>query len=306
MGIKRIVDTSFWTDGKVDEFSPEDKYFLLYLLTNPFARQLGIYEISIKQAAFQMGYSVEAFNALIDRFENKYNMIIYSKETNEIAIKNYLRHSVMKGGKPVEDCIKHDMEKVKNKALIGKVFAKLSLYDDLNATVKKIIDGYDNDNNNDNDNDNDRTVDVSYHDTPHDTSHDTSTYRQHARFTKPKEIKDCCNERQQPSGRVSNPKKLNNLDFDLCWKEYPNKKGKNKITKKALAELDKLGTEKVLLAIGRYKAEIERNKTDMQYIQHGSTFFNGGYADYLADDWKPPARRSGDGLPVYDDFEIPF
>ena len=33
MGIKRIVDTSFWTDGKVDEFSPEDKYFLLYLLT---------------------------------------------------------------------------------------------------------------------------------------------------------------------------------------------------------------------------------------------------------------------------------
>ena len=96
------------------------------------------------------------------------------------------------------------------------------------------------------------------------------------------------------------------FDLERCWKEYPNKKGKSKITKKALKELDKLGTEKVLLAIRRYKTEIERNGTDMQYIQHGSTFFNGGYADYLADDWKPPARRSGDGLPVYDDFVIPF
>lgn len=100
--------------------------------------------------------------------------------------------------------------------------------------------------------------------------------------------------------------KTDHFDLDRCWREYPNKKGKNKITKKALAELDKLGTEKVLLAIGRYKAEIERNKTDMQYIQHGSTFFNGGYADYIAEDWKLPERKNGDGLPVYDDFEIPF
>ena len=30
MGIKRIVDTGFWTDGKVEDFSPEDKYFMLY------------------------------------------------------------------------------------------------------------------------------------------------------------------------------------------------------------------------------------------------------------------------------------
>lgn len=273
MGIKRIVDTSFWTDGKVDEFSPEDKYFMLYLLTNPFAKQLGIYEISIKQAAFQMGYSVEAFNALIDRFENKYNMIIYSKETNEIAIKNYLRHSVMKGGKPVEDCIKQDMEKVKNKALIGKVFSKLILYDDLNTTVKKIIDEYDKDNDIHNDNDNDRSVDVSYHDTPHDTYHDTSTYRQHTHFAPPK------------------IEEVSNFDLERCWKEYPNKKGKSKITKKALKELDKLGTEKVLLAIRRYKTEIERNGTDMQYIQHGSTFFNGGYLDYLSDNWQPPERK---------------
>lgn len=161
MGIKRIVDTSFWTDGKVDEFSPEDKYFMLYLLTNPFSKQLGIYEISIKQAAFQMGYSVDAFKVLLDRFENKYNMILFSKETNEIAIINFLRHSVMKGGKPVEDCIRKEMSLVKNKSLIDFVFSRLHDRDDLNETVRKIVDEYINENDihndNDNENENERT-----------------------------------------------------------------------------------------------------------------------------------------------------
>lgn len=176
MGIKRIVDVSFWTDGKVDEFSPEDKYFMLYLLTNPFTKQLGIYEISVKQAAFQMGCSVDAFNVLLDRFENKYGMIAYSKSTSEIAILNYLRHSVMKGGKPVEDCIKQDIQRVKNKDLIMQVFDKVGKHDDLNATVKKVIDEYINENelHKNNDNDNDRTGNVSYYDTYHDTCDESS------------------------------------------------------------------------------------------------------------------------------------
>ncbi|BAX71292.1 hypothetical protein [Leuconostoc suionicum] len=46
MAIKRIVDTRFWNDNKViDTFSVEDKYFLLYLMTNPESTQLGIYKL---------------------------------------------------------------------------------------------------------------------------------------------------------------------------------------------------------------------------------------------------------------------
>lgn len=168
MGIKRIVDTSFWTDGKVDDFTPEDKYFMLYLLTNPFTTQLGIYEISVKQVAFQLGYSIESVISLLDRFEKKYGIIIYSKSTNEIAILNFLRHSIMKGGKPVEDCIKKEMLKVKNKSLISKVFLYIAEKDDLNETVKKIINKYEIQNDNDNDND------VSSHDSSHDTYNESS------------------------------------------------------------------------------------------------------------------------------------
>ena len=164
VGVKRIVDTSFWTDGKVDEFSPEDKYFMLYLLTNPFSTQLGIYEISIKQVAFHLGYSIDTVKSLIERFEKTYGIIVFSDTTNEIAIKNFLRHSIIKGGKPVEDCIKKEMSKVKNKKLISKVFRHISEKDDLNDTVKKIISEFQNENHNDNEiqNDNDNDNEVSY------------------------------------------------------------------------------------------------------------------------------------------------
>ena len=180
MGIKRIVDTSFWTDGKVDDFSPEDKYFLLYLLTNPFSTQLGIYEISIKQVAFQMGYSVDAVKVLIDRFENKYGMILFSPATNEIAIKNFLRHSIIKGGAPVRDCLIKEIKKVKNKDLVARVFAHIKDSESLNETVKKIIDEYEekngtlyysNEKQNDNENENDN--EVSYPDTGNVSSNDT-------------------------------------------------------------------------------------------------------------------------------------
>ena len=142
MGIKRIVDTSFWTDPGCDEFTAEDKYFMVYLLTSPFTTQLGIYEISIKNAAFQLGYSIESVKNLIDRFEKKYGIIIYSKETREIAIKNYLRHSIIKGGAPVRDCLIKEINQVKNKDLIARVFSHIKGNENLNETVKSIIEEY--------------------------------------------------------------------------------------------------------------------------------------------------------------------
>ena len=185
MGIKRIVDTSFWTDGKVEEFTPEDKYFMLYLLTNPQTTQLGIYEISMKRTAYELGYSVDAVRALVERFEKVHGVIIYSKETNEIAIKNFLRHSVIKGGKPVEDCIISEIAKVKDRSLISKVFGYLKTKDGLNATVNKIISDFEYDNEIDNDNDNENENDVSLS----RYAHDTPTYREKPSKSKPNKHK---------------------------------------------------------------------------------------------------------------------
>jgi uncharacterized phage protein (TIGR02220 family) len=182
MGLKRNVDTSFWTDSKVDEWSPEDKYFMLYLMTSPFTTQLGIYEISIKQAAFQLGYSIDTVKVLLERFEKKYGMIYFSPETNEVAIKTSLCHSIVKGGAPVRDCLVKELKKVKNRDLIAKVFSHIKGRENLNETVAKLIAEYEekngvlnycNEKNNENDKDNDN--DVSYPDSYNESSTNRSS-----------------------------------------------------------------------------------------------------------------------------------
>ena len=165
--VKRMVSTNFWLDSKVvDEFTPEDKYFFLYLLTNPHTTQLGIYELNQKQAAFELGYSVETVGALLERFEKKYGIITYNKPTKEVVIKNYLIHSIIKGGKPVEDCLAKEISQVKDQNLISILFESLiSKEDIINETVRIVINKYLNktknneeENDNDNDNENERFV----------------------------------------------------------------------------------------------------------------------------------------------------
>ena len=69
--VKRVIGTDFWLDEKVvDMFSPEDKLFYLYLLSNPHTTQLGIYPVAKKVMAFELGYSLESVKVLLDRFEN--------------------------------------------------------------------------------------------------------------------------------------------------------------------------------------------------------------------------------------------
>lgn len=169
--MKRIIDTAFWTDDKIVElFSPEDKLFFLYLMTNPHSTQLGIYHINKKIMAFELGYSMETVAVLLDRFESKYDLIKYSEETSEVAIKNYLKHSIVKGGFPVECLLKKEIENVKNKALLGYVYGNLSNADNLNQTVKEILIYINNILINNNVNENA----VSYHDSYNDSCHDSS------------------------------------------------------------------------------------------------------------------------------------
>lgn len=118
--------------------------------------------------AFELGYSLDTINVLLDRFENRYKIIKYSKETKEIAIKNYLKYSIVKGGKPVEDLLTKEISKVKDKQLMNFVYDNVISYSSINESVKNILEKYNNDNVNDNDND------VSYHDSYDDSYHDTS------------------------------------------------------------------------------------------------------------------------------------
>ena len=118
----RMVRTDFWKNPIVsEEMTPEDKYFYLYLLTNPHTTQIGIYKITKKQMAFDLGYSIESVHSLMERFTLHHKLIRYNPKTRELAMKNWGRYNLDKGGKPMMDCILSELKDVEDLSLIQYV-----------------------------------------------------------------------------------------------------------------------------------------------------------------------------------------
>jgi hypothetical protein len=116
----RQLHTSFWDDPLILDLTPEQKYFYIYLLTNPNVLQCGIYEIALRQIVYHTGYNKDTIMQLIQMFESM-GKIVYSKETNEIAIVNFLKYNYSKSPS-VKKCIEKDLESVKNKDLIKFIY----------------------------------------------------------------------------------------------------------------------------------------------------------------------------------------
>ena len=112
----RQLHTTFWDDTLILDLTPEQKYFYIYLLTNPNVKQCGIYEISIKQISYQTGYNNDTINNLLELFQNM-KKIVYSKDTNEVAIGNFIKYNGSESPS-IRKCIQKDLESVKNKDLI--------------------------------------------------------------------------------------------------------------------------------------------------------------------------------------------
>lgn len=94
MATYRTVHISFWTDPKVDDdFTPEDKYFYLYLLTNPHTNICGCYEISMKQMVRETGYNEDTVKRLLQRMEFTHNVIQYDKDTKEVYIPKWGKYN---------------------------------------------------------------------------------------------------------------------------------------------------------------------------------------------------------------------
>lgn len=100
MATYRNIHLTFWTDSKVaDDFTPEDRYFYLYLFTNPHTNLCGCYEISFKQMVTELGYSRDTIENLIKRFENVHNVIRYSQSAKEILLLNWYKYNWTKSEK---------------------------------------------------------------------------------------------------------------------------------------------------------------------------------------------------------------
>ena len=94
MAIYRNISLGFWTDSKVDDdFTPEDKYFYLYLLTNPHTNICGCYEVSMKQMCRESGYNEDTVCRLLDRMEHQHGVVRYCPQTKEVLVVNWAKYN---------------------------------------------------------------------------------------------------------------------------------------------------------------------------------------------------------------------
>jgi DnaD/phage-associated family protein len=190
----RMVRTDFWNNPMVsEEMSAEEKYFYLYLLTNPHTTQIGIYKIMKKQMAFDMGYSIESVHSLMERFTLHHKVIRYNPKTRELAIKNWGKYNLHRGGKPVMDCIYSELKNVQDTSLIRYVLEPIlkkdirSLYESFCGQEEVFIGEEIVDEDDEND---------TYIDTEYEEYDDTSMHRYTLRGQKEKE-KEKEKEKQQ-------------------------------------------------------------------------------------------------------------
>jgi hypothetical protein len=260
MGVKRVISTDFWKDDIVaEEYSAEDRYFMLYLLSNPNSTQCGIYHLPVRTIAFEMGYKESAVQAIMERFLTKFKNIKYSQSTKEIAILNFLKHSIIKGGKPVEDCIRKELSQVKDASLINLVYRHMKSYIDKQILINdrsmyigidKVFKEFINDNDNDNDNE------VSWYDTLHDTL---------------REVKKPCKPPKEPTIYFPNDEKLNQtfLDFIEMRKSLKNGTMTERAISMMVTKLSKLDND---TAIQMLEQSITNNWKDIYPLKEQKDF----------------------------------
>ena len=96
----RYIQTDFWSDSKIhDKISVDERYLMLYFMTNPHTNQIGFDEKRFKIAQEKL---------------SKLRLCEYDYNTQEVLILNWYKYNWTKSLK-VEKCIKKEIEKIKSK-----------------------------------------------------------------------------------------------------------------------------------------------------------------------------------------------
>jgi hypothetical protein len=109
----------------------------LYLITNRNTTEIGIYQITRKKIAFDLGYSIEVVQGLMERFTEHHKVIRFNPETRELAIKNWGKYYLKRGGKPVMDHIYSQLNEVEDTSLIRFVSESIK-----NEEIRGMFEGF--------------------------------------------------------------------------------------------------------------------------------------------------------------------
>ena len=246
MALYRTISLSFWTDPKIaDEFTPEDRYFYLYLFTNTHTNLAGCYEVSVRQMVNETGYSKDTIERLLNRFKTNHKVIDYSAITKEILLINWHKYNWTSSEKFRKPLIK-EIDSIKN-----ETFKKylLDIYNGGSPLYRYGIDTY--------------CTDTSV--TVTDTVTDNI------------DINNINNSNNNTNNSYS-------ISFESIYKEYPRKGEKKKAYSCFQTRLKEgYSEEELMIATKNYAAQCEKEHREEKYIKLASTFFgvNTPFVDFL-------------------------
>lgn len=266
MAIYRTISMSFWTDSKVvDDFTPEDRYFYLYLFTNPHTNLCGCYEISLKQVANETGYSIDSILTLLNRFENVHDVLRYSKRTKEVLLLNWHKYNWTSSEKFKKPLLK-EISEVKDPSF--------------KDYLQKIADI-----------DADETDTVSI---PYAYPTDTSVTGTVTDTVSDIDIQEKCKSKKK---LLKNAKYT--PEFETFWSAYPRKEGKGDAFLSFIVATKDLGVslQTLLDGIERYKKTEQWNRSGTKYIPHPVTWLNQKrWEDSPEEQRKQPTKSKGNTL----------
>ena len=105
---------------------------------------------------------------------------------------------------------------------------------------------------------------------------------------------------QSESESNPNPNEIN-AHFETLWALFPNKKGKAKVSQKQKKALFSVAVDEFSRAVSRYLSDLKRDS--WRNTQYGSTFFNGGYVDYLDANYSSSQPDKPKGRYDFDAFQ---
>lgn len=89
MANQRLVNTNFWKDTYVIDLDPVQKLLFLYFLTNPNTTLAGVYEISIRQVAFDTGIDKDMVEKILKKFTDDGKMMY---QNSWLVLHNFVKH----------------------------------------------------------------------------------------------------------------------------------------------------------------------------------------------------------------------
>ena len=118
----RQIYTEFWSDDFILELDLQEKLFYLYLLTNTKSTQSGIYQISPRLISLETGCDKVIVTQLLKKFCD-YKKILYSEETNEIMVLNWMKYNIP-NNKNMIICVQKELQKIKCKVFLKLLYEK--------------------------------------------------------------------------------------------------------------------------------------------------------------------------------------